>query len=31
VLMQCRLPRRCLGFLAEHGALVRENGERLQV
>ena len=28
VLVQCRLPRRCLDFLNEHGALVRTNGER---
>lgn len=29
VLVQCRLPRRCLDFLNEHGALVRTNGERI--
>jgi GTP-binding protein HflX len=29
VLLQCRLPRRCLGFLSEHGAEVRSNGQRL--
>jgi GTP-binding protein HflX len=29
VLLNCRLPRRCLGFLSEHGAHVRSNGERL--
>jgi GTP-binding protein HflX len=29
VLVQCRLPRRCLGFLSEHGAEVRTNGQRL--
>ncbi len=29
VLLNCRLPRRCLGFLSEHGAHVRTNGERL--
>ena len=29
VLLQCRLPRRCLDFLNEHGAEVRTNGERL--
>jgi GTP-binding protein HflX len=29
VLLQCRLPRRCLDFLTEHGARVRTNGERL--
>ncbi|HEU5115828.1 MAG TPA: GTPase HflX, partial [Isosphaeraceae bacterium] len=29
VLLSCRLPRRCLGFLSEHGAEVRTNGERL--
>ncbi|WP_406699737.1 GTPase HflX [Singulisphaera sp. Ch08] len=29
VLLQCRLPRRCLEFLYENGANVRENGERL--
>jgi GTP-binding protein HflX len=29
VLLQCRLPRRCLDFLSEHGAQVRTNGQRL--
>jgi len=29
VLLQCRLPRRCLNFLKEHGARVRANGQRL--
>ncbi|SIN79954.1 GTP-binding protein HflX [Singulisphaera sp. GP187] len=29
VLLQCRLPRRCLEFLYENGADVRENGQRL--
>jgi GTP-binding protein HflX len=29
VLLQCRLPRRCLDFLNENGALVRTNGERI--
>lgn len=29
VLLQCRLPRRCLDFLCEHGADVRSNGQRL--
>jgi GTP-binding protein HflX len=29
VLLQCRLPRRCLDFLAENGAHVRSNGQRL--
>lgn len=29
VLLQCRVPRRCLDFLYEHGAQVRTNGERL--
>ena len=29
VLLQCRLPRRCLEFLYENGANVRENGQRL--
>jgi len=29
VLLQCRLPRRCLDFLNENGALVRTNGQRL--
>jgi GTPase len=29
VLLQCRIPRRCLAFLSEHGAHVRSNGERL--
>ena len=31
VLLQCRLPRRCLDFLNEHGAQVRTNGERMYV
>jgi GTP-binding protein HflX len=29
VLLQCRIPRRCLDFLSEHGALVRADGNRL--
>ncbi len=29
VVLQCRLPRRCLDFLNEHGAHVRNNGQRL--
>jgi GTP-binding protein HflX len=29
VLLRCRVPRRCLNFLHEHGAQVRSNGERL--
>jgi GTP-binding protein HflX len=29
VLLQCRLPRRCLDFLSENGARVRTDGERL--
>ncbi len=29
VLLQCRLPRRCLGFLNEHGAQVRSHGGRM--
>ncbi|HEV3120616.1 MAG TPA: GTPase HflX [Isosphaeraceae bacterium] len=29
VLLRCRLPRRCVNFLHEHGAQVRTNGERL--
>jgi GTP-binding protein HflX len=29
VLLQCRLPRRCLDFLSENGAHVRANGQRL--
>ncbi len=29
VLLQCRIPRRCLDFLSENGACVRQNGERL--
>ncbi len=29
VLLQCRIPRRCLDFLNEHGARVRPNGQRL--
>jgi GTP-binding protein HflX len=28
VLLHCRLPRRCLDFLAENGAAVRTNGQR---
>jgi GTP-binding protein HflX len=28
VRLQCRLPRRCLGFLADHGAAVHLNGHR---
>ncbi len=28
VLLDCRLPRRCLAYLAEHGASVRSNGQR---
>lgn len=28
VLLQCRLPVRCLDFLSEHGASVRANGQR---
>ena len=31
VLLQCRLPRRCLDFLNEHGARVRTAGERVIV
>jgi GTP-binding protein HflX len=31
VLLQCRLPRRCLDFLNENGARVRADGERLVV
>jgi len=31
VLLQCRIPRRCLDFLSENGACVRANGERLYV
>ncbi len=30
VLLDCRLPRRCLGFLAEHGAQVRAAEHRLR-
>jgi GTP-binding protein HflX len=30
VVVDCRLPRRCLGYLSEHGALIRSNGVRLQ-
>jgi GTP-binding protein HflX len=29
VLLDCRIPRRCLDFLSENGAHVRSNGERL--
>jgi GTP-binding protein HflX len=29
VMLQCRLPRRCLDFLSENGARVNSNGERL--
>jgi GTP-binding protein HflX len=29
VLLECRLPRRCLDYLSENGASVRANGERL--
>ncbi len=29
VLLQCRIPRRCLDFLNENGAEVRTNGQRL--
>jgi GTPase len=29
VLLHCRLPRRCIDFLNEHGASVRANGQRL--
>jgi GTPase len=29
VLLQCRIPRRCLSFLQEHGVQVRENGQRM--
>ena len=29
VTIACRLPRRCLGYLAEHGVDVRANGQRL--
>lgn len=29
VMLQCRLPRRCLDFLYEHGAHVRANGGKL--
>jgi GTP-binding protein HflX len=29
VSLRCRLPRRCLDFLNEHGALVRTNGQRM--
>ncbi len=29
VLLQCRLPRRCLDFLNDHGAEVRTNGQRI--
>jgi GTPase len=29
VLLQCRIPRRCLSYLQEHGVQVRENGQRM--
>jgi GTP-binding protein HflX len=29
VLLQCRIPRRCLDFLQEHGVAVRANGQRM--
>jgi GTP-binding protein HflX len=29
VVVNCRLPRKCLDFLSEHGASVRSNGHRL--
>jgi GTPase len=29
VLLQCRIPRRCLSFLQENGVEVRENGQRM--
>src|SRR3954447_6486354 len=29
VLLQCRLPRRCLDYLQEHGVQVRANGDRM--
>jgi GTP-binding protein HflX len=29
VLLQCRIPRRCLNFLQEHGVQVRANGQRM--
>ncbi|GAC1450865.1 MAG: GTPase HflX [Isosphaeraceae bacterium] len=29
VLLQCRIPRRCLDFLSENGACVRANGQRI--
>jgi GTPase len=31
VLLQCRLPRRCLDFLSDNGAAVRTDGQRLYV
>jgi GTP-binding protein HflX len=31
VTIDCRLPRRCLGYLAEHGVDVRTNGHRMVV
>ena len=31
VVLECRLPRRCLDFLSENGAHVRANGEHLYV
>ncbi|MGC8641168.1 MAG: GTPase HflX, partial [Isosphaeraceae bacterium] len=29
VRLQCRIPRRCLSFLQEHGVEVRANGQRM--
>ena len=29
VLLQCRIPRRCLSFLRDHGVEVRANGQRM--
>jgi GTP-binding protein HflX len=29
VLLQCRIPLRCLNFLQEHGVLIRANGQRM--
>ncbi|MBV8311861.1 MAG: hypothetical protein JO344_15875, partial [Planctomycetaceae bacterium] len=29
VLLQCRIPRRCLDFLQERGVQVRANGQRM--
>lgn len=31
VTVECRLPRRCIGYLTEHGVDVRLNGERMVV